>query len=267
MKKRLAIIVFIVLVLMNDEIFVVKVNAKEDKKIIIFSAMGLYEPVNEICKEFEKKNEIKILCNFGSSKALSTQAIKGYHFDIVMFANYEDMEELKKKKLINNYEKFVKSHLVIVKNKKCEVSIRGLKDLANESIKIAVGEKSIPCGQYWNKALDKSLKEKVINNKQKENIEKNIKTRELTVKDVLTKVLIGYVDVGIIYETVDLKEKYKDKIEVISIPELKNVEAIFTIAISNKSGSIKEIKDLYAFITNKKLDVFKKYGFDIYSKK
>lgn len=247
-----------------EMLMVKSLAAKENQKIIVFSAMGLYEPVNEICKQFEKESRIKVLCNFGNSKALATQAINGYKFDIVLFANYENMEELKTKGLILSYDKFLKNHLVIIKNKKCKTSIKNINDLAKDSITIAVGDKSIPAGQYFYKSLDKSLKEKTISNKQKEKIEKNIKTRELTVRDILTKVLTSYVDVGVLYETSELKTKYKNQIEVINLPELKNTEAIFTISISKKSLNNNNVKKLYKYLTQKNINTFIKYGFKMY---
>lgn len=222
---------------------------QQRSEIRVFAAASLAESFTELAKEFEKKEggHAKIILNFAGSQTLKTSIEAGTKADIFASANRSNMEELKKKGLVDEDKVFVKNKLVLVKNRKSKYTVGSLADLTAEGLKIAVGDKRVPVGSYWEKALDKALKDEVIDGTVLAGIEKNIKTRELNVKDVVSKVLVNEVDAGVVYRT-DVNEENSKKLEFVELPLFEKFIADYPIAILKDSKGHPAVKKFYEYI-------------------
>lgn len=232
-------------------------------EIKVFAAASLTESFTELAKEYEHKEggRVKVLLNFAGSQTLKTSIEAGTKADIFASANRSNMEELKKKGLVDEDKVFVKNKLVLVKNRKSKYIIGSLADLTAEGLKIAVGDKSVPVGSYWEKALNKAFEDGTVDGTRLAGIEKNIKTRELNVKDVVSKVLANEVDAGVVYRT-DVNEENSKKLEFIELPLFEKFIADYPIAILKDSKGQPAVKKFYEYIlSDKGKDVFRRSKF------
>lgn len=240
--------------------------SKEDdtgkkSEINVFAAASLTESLTDIANEFEKLKGTKVYLNFAGSQALAASIENGAKADIFISASSGYMDSLKEKGFIKEYKIFLKNRLILIENRNSRFNLKSLSDLSAEGLKIAVGDKSVPVGSYWEKALDRALGEKAITPDQREGIQKNIKTWELSVKDIESKVLLNEADVGVVYTT-DVTGKNESKVCEIELPEFKEITASYPIAVLYPSEKRTAVNDFYQFILSEKgMRIFTKYKF------
>ncbi|MDQ2087102.1 molybdate ABC transporter substrate-binding protein [Herbivorax sp. ANBcel31] len=247
-------------------IFLIGCNAfsKDDnfEEITVLAAGSLTESLTEIKENFENLQEesVKININFAGSQTLKTYIQRGEKADVFLSANLEYMDALVEEGFVDKYSVFAKNRLVLIKNNKSKYKVESLEDLYKEGLNIAAGNKSVPVGSYWNESLEIALKNKIISNYEKSKILSNIVTEELNVKDVVSKVLFGEVDVGVVYRT-DVTEGIKNEVEIIELEIFNDLYAKYPIAliIGDRESGLSE--EFYEFILYESKDVLKKYGF------
>jgi len=262
MKKIIKITIFLLLYLILLSACSPS-KVKKPEEIMVFAASSMTESMTELGKAFEDKEQgkIKVFFNFAGSQLLKTSVEAGTKSDIFISANISNMQELKNKGFVTGYRVFLKNKLVVIKNRKSVFNIFKLKDLATNGIKIAVGDKSVPVGNYWETALKKAFDGGILSKNERLDILKNIKTSELNDKDIVSKVLLDEVDVGVVYKT-DVTKENSSEIEEIEIPQFENYPAEYTVAILKESEGSEAVKKFYSFIISDiGRNAFKRYGF------
>lgn len=209
---------------------------EKNEKITVFAAASLSESFSELAKEFEKKegNNVKLEFNFAGSQTLKTSLENGAKADIYAPAELSFVNELKNMGFIYDYKIFAGNKLVLASNIESKYHVKDLKDLASRGIRIAVGEKNVPVGMYWLKALEQALIDGAINMEDMQLIEGNTITRELNVKDIVSKVYLNEVDVGVVYMT-DITEANAGMLKTMEVPVFDKIIASYPIAILNGS--------------------------------
>jgi molybdate transport system substrate-binding protein len=264
MKKLSSnISIFIVLSLVIFMLSGCDIKTKTEKKesnIRVFAAASLTECFGEIGKELEKKS-LKVEFNFAGSQQLATSLEQGASAEIFASASIKYMDELQKKQAINSSVIFAKNKLVICKNKSSNATITKLVDLGGVGVKLVVADKSVPVGDYFYSSVDKAVKTGKLTSGDKEKILTNIKSNELNVKDVVSKVLIGQVDAGVVYKT-DITLSNKDELEIIEPDEFKDTEVSYPIGVLRNCKNKEGAQVFMDFVSSKQgKDILKKYGF------
>jgi molybdate transport system substrate-binding protein len=242
-----------------------KEPADQDKpgEIIVFAAASLTESFNELAAEFEKleNGTVKVIYNFAGSQALKTSVENGAKADIFASASVRYMEELEEKGFVSGYSIFAQNRLVLIKNKNSSYSITKLGDLSAEGMKIAVGDESVPVGMYWEQALETAYADGELKADEISGIERNIKTRELNVKDVVSKVTLNEVDVGVVYKT-DVAKVVLEKVEEIDLPVFQKFDSNYPAAVLKDSeGNAEALKFYYFLLSDKGSKILEKYNF------
>ncbi|MCX7920564.1 MAG: molybdate ABC transporter substrate-binding protein [Clostridia bacterium] len=233
------------------------------REISVFAAASLTEAFTEVAREYEnrQRGQVKIRLNFAGSQSLKTMIENGTRPEIFASANTDYMEALQKKNIIKDYKVFLQNKIVVVRNKSSKFTLKSLSDLSADGLKLAVGDKTLPAGMYWNKALNKALKDGIIDNEQKAGIEKNIKTKELNVKDIVNKVLLNEVDAGIVYST-DITKRNEEKLEEIQLQIFDEFPASYPIALVEGSKERGEAEKFLEYLMDTRgKEIFKKYKF------
>ncbi|GFZ34576.1 molybdate ABC transporter substrate-binding protein [Clostridium zeae] len=232
------------------------------KEITVFAAASLTESFTEIGKSFEKQNNVKIKFNFAGSQDLASSIKAGAGADIFASANKKYMDDLIKSELISKNNTFTKNTLIVCKSKKSDTGIKNLKDLGKDGVKVIVGDKSVPCGSYFYTALDAAVKDSSITADEKYKILKNIKSQELNVKDIVTKVQLGDGDVGIVYKS-DITEANKKDLDMIKIDEFAKINVEYPIGIVKNTKNNQEAEAFVNYVNSKEgKEVLSKYGFE-----
>jgi len=134
--------------------------------IHISAAASMKEAVTELENSFSLKNTgVKFQNNFGASGALAKQIENGAPADWFVSANLQWMDYLKEKKMMDDksISTFAFNSLVFVG--KHNLKVKNLRDVTALD-KIAIGSpKSVPAGEYADKAIKKAGLEKRMENK------------------------------------------------------------------------------------------------------
>lgn len=240
-----------------------KTKKSSKEKITVLAAASLTEAFTELGNDLEKEKNIKSSFNFAGSQQLVTLIEQGAPADVFASADTKNMDKVVSDNKVEDSTIFTKNQLVIGKYKNSKIQVSSLKDLAKDGVKIVVGDKSVPCGAYFYKAISKAVSDKVIDENTYNKILKNIKSSELNVKDIVSKVSMGEADVGIVYKT-DINTKNQDKIQVIADDEFSKLKVEYPIAVISSSKHKKAAKSFINYLTSSKgKKLLEKYGFTI----
>ncbi|MGM0509362.1 MAG: molybdate ABC transporter substrate-binding protein [Fusobacteriota bacterium] len=232
-----------------------------NKSITLFSAASLTEVMNEMKDEFKKEYpEYDINISYAGSNTLAQQIKEGAKFDIYFSANKKYANELFKLGLTKNSNKFVSNRLIIAVPKK-NMKVKNLYDLGNSDINIAVAGNNVPVGRYTKLMLERVASDKDYGKPFLKKVNKNIVSKDVDVKSVVSKLELNVVDAGIIYKT-DINQYNNDKLREIKIDDKYNIKAEYFYGISSKTDKT-DITDAFSkFIFSKKgKEVFLKYKF------
>jgi len=234
-------------------------TAKGEKAaaLTISAAASLKDAMEEIKQAYAKeKPNVTLTFNYGASGSLQQQIEQGAPADIFLSAGTKQMEGLAAKGLIIEETKrnLLENQLVLITSKNLQISV-DFKGLADDRIKmIGIGEPgSVPSGQYA---------EEVFTNL---GIMEKVKTKEMfarDVREVLTWVETGNIDVGIVYET---DARVADKVKILArAPENLHSPIVYPAAVIKSSRNTDAAKAFLDFISQDKGKViFERYGFAI----
>ncbi|MEN6373730.1 MAG: molybdate ABC transporter substrate-binding protein [Smithella sp.] len=136
--------------------------------INLSAAASMKDAISELANNFAKKNPgVKFQNNFGASGAVAKQIENGAPADLYFSANLQWMDYLKEKKFMDekSIRTFAFNTLVFVG--KPDLKVKTIQDVVTLD-KIAIGSpKSVPAGEYADKALkkagiDKQLERKLV---------------------------------------------------------------------------------------------------------
>ena len=175
--------------------------------LTVLAAASLTETFTQIGKDFEAANPgVKVTFSYGGSSGLAQQITAGAPADVFASASPATMKTVTDAGDANGTPAtFVKNQLVITVAKGNPKGIKGLKDLEDPKVKVALCAKEVPCGAAAHKAMDAA------------GVKITPVTEEQDVKAALSKVKLGEVDAALVYRT-DAKAASSD-VDAIEFPE------------------------------------------------
>lgn len=146
--------------------FVLLTGSAISAELSLSVAASMRDAVTELSDNFAKKNPgVSFQKNFGSSGALAKQIESGAPCDIFLSANLKWMDYLREKKLIDDRYTVTFAYNEVVFVGKPELKVGKLQDVVKLE-KIAIGSpKSVPAGDYAEKAIKKAGIDKQLENK------------------------------------------------------------------------------------------------------
>ena len=214
-------------------------SASEPKEITVFTAASLTGAFSEIGGIYENETGIHAVFNFDGSQALRTQMENGAYADVFASANKKQMNALKNGGLMNNSSVviFAKNKISLIVPKDNPAKIKSLSDLAKPGIKIVMGTKDVPVGDYALQIIDKLGNDSSYGQDYKTKVLSNVISQETTVNYVVTKVALGEADVGFAYVS-DVTEDLASKVDKIEIPDEYNIIAEYPIKHKHRNFSV-----------------------------
>lgn len=239
-------------------------TAIQQKELTVFAAASLTGVVTEIARDYELLHPgVKVVTNFDGSQALRTQIEQGASADVFLSANTKHMNALRDKGLMENSTigLFVKNKLAVITPASNPANITTLKDLANPDIRLVIGTKDVPVGDYARQILTKMANDTAYGVSYQEAVLGNVMSEETTVTAVVAKVQLGEADAGIVYES-DITPDNRDKFVVIAIPDKYNVIADYPVGVLKDSTNKDEAASYIAYLkSDPGKAAFMKYGF------
>jgi molybdate transport system substrate-binding protein len=202
-------------------------RADEAKELVVDAAVSLREVFQTLAATFEKQHKgVKVRLNFAGSQELRVQIENGAKADVFATADQKQMAALQRQNLVNAPVLFARNEPVLVVPAANPAQLSGFSDLPKAE-HVVLGVPEAPIGAYSEAILanaethyGKDFRDKVVG---------HLRSRELNVRQVLTKVTLGEADAGIVHRTDAMTAK--DRVKVMVIPAAVNVIADYPIAV------------------------------------
>ncbi|HTR80300.1 MAG TPA: molybdate ABC transporter substrate-binding protein [Bacteroidota bacterium] len=223
---------------------------ESDNGLTVFAAASLSDAFHSMAKHFEEKDPGgNIEFNFAGSQQLAQQIGQGAPVDIFASANMKQMAEAMKSGRIDSasVKIFAHNRLVVVFPKGHNGPVRALNDLTAPGLKIVLADKAVPVGQYALEFLDRCDRSASFNPMFKDSVLRNVVSYEENVKAVLSKVMLGEADAGIVYFS-DVTQSALTEAGMIDIPDDLNVIASYPIAVISDSKHLARAKKFAEYI-------------------
>ena len=237
--------------------------AQEHRELTVFTAASLMGAFGEIGQMYKNETNISVAFNFDGSQALRTQMENGAYADVFASANEKQMKAAKNDGLMNNSSVviFTKNKLSLIVPKGNPARIINLSDLAKPGLKIVMGTKDVPVGDYALQIISKLGNDSAYGPDYKTKVLANVISQETNVNYVVTKVALGEADAGFAYVS-DITKNLTSKVDKIDIPDEYNVIAQYPMGILLESKYPVESQEFISLVmSNKGEAVLEKYGF------
>ncbi len=259
MIKRLVLLASMAVLVFSSS----AVSADEPEELVVFTAASLTGAFSEIAEMYEDETGIKVVSNFDGSQALRTQIEHGAYADVFASANNKQMNALKDLGLMNNSSVSIftrnKLSLIIPKDNPAEIS--NLRDIVKPGVKIVIGTKDVPVGDYALQIIDKLGNDSAYGPEYKEKVLANIISQETNVNYVVTKIALGEADVGFAYVS-DVTLELSSRVSQIEITDEYNIIAEYPIGITTESRYASEALDFINLVKSEEgRAVLERYGF------
>jgi len=259
MIKRLVLLASMAVLVFSSS----ALSSDEPEELVVFTAASLTGAFSEIADMYEEETGIKVVSNFDGSQALRTQIEHGAYADVFASANNKQMNALKDLGLMNNSSVSIftrnKLSLIIPKDNPAEIS--NLRDIVKPGVKIVIGTKDVPVGDYALQIIDKLGNDSAYGPEYKEKVLANIISQETNVNYVVTKIALGEADVGFAYVS-DVTLELSSRVSQIEIPDEYNIIAEYPIGITTESRYAAEALDFINLVKSEEgRAVLERYGF------
>jgi len=237
--------------------------AEEPKELTVFAAASLTGAFGEIGRLYTNQTNIVVAFNFDGSQNLRTQIENGAYADVFASANTKQMNALKQIQLMNDSSiiVFTENRLSLIVPKGNPAKISSLANLAKPGLKIVMGTKDVPVGDYALQIINRLGNDSAYGPDYKTRVMANIISQETTVNYVVTKVALGEADVGFAYIS-DVTKDLASKADQVAIPDEYNVIAKYPIGIVKESRYPAHSQDFINLVTSDQgKAILDKYGF------
>lgn len=218
-------------------------DTRRDRELSIFCAASLSEVFSALADEFAMRHrDLDIRLHGAGSQILAQQLIEGAPADLFAPAHPEHMDRLRRKGLVGEPVYFARNKLTIIVPRSNPGSVSGAADLARPGVEVILAGPSVPAGRYARETLDRmGLLGAVLD---------NLVSNEENVKLVLSKVLLGEADAGIVYVT-DVRPPHLSKIVELPLPEESSVPVEYTIAVPKEAQNAEDARAFLRFILSR----------------
>ena len=217
--------------------------------VVAYTAASLTGVSPKLASDFAKMYPgHSVVFNLDGTQALKTQVQNGAYADVFLSASNAYTTELTKggyfvsgtvKPLTSNY-------VIVILPASNPGNIKSLADLANPGVKIAMEDKSVPAGTATVAVLN-NLAKSTYSQDWNNSVYKNVVTYETSEPAVATKVNLGEVDAGFVYESTYTAAP-KDTYLAITIPKKDNYLQTYTIGLLKESTSTGAAGDFENFM-------------------
>ena len=215
-------------------------GSQRNENLTIFTAASLTEAFTEIGESFEATNPgTEVSINLAGSQQLAQQLSQGAPADVFASADDQQMENVIMAGRVNpgTDQAFAHNKLVVILPGDNPGNIFDLEDLAKPSLTIILADEAVPVGRYSLEMLERASEQGGFGEQFKLKVLNNVVSYEENVRAVLTKIILGEADAGIVYAS-DISGAQEEDITMIEIPEQVNITASYYIAPLSESTSV-----------------------------
>lgn len=188
-------------------------------ELTVSAAASLTAAFGEIGTAFEKTEaDLAVRNNFAGSSTLVQQIREGAPVDVFASADEANMQKLVDAgDVAGTPQVFATNRLAILVQRGNPKKIESLADLARPDVRAALCAPAVPAGRYAREAFARA------------GVAVPETSQELDVKAVVSRVLLGEADAGVVYVS-DVRAA-GDRAEGVAIPDALNVVARYPVAV------------------------------------
>lgn len=163
----------------------------DDTIVTVYAAASLSEAFEDLAEEYEAANPgVDVKLSFAGSARLAAQISAGAQADVFASADIVNMDRVVNAGRTAAFPVlFARNRLALVVPADNPGQVTGLEDLADDGLVLAVCAPEVPCGALAETVLDDA------------GVDIDPDTEETSVRAVLTKVMLGEADAGLVYTT------------------------------------------------------------------
>lgn len=234
------------------------------KELTVLAAASLTEPFGEIGARFETLHPgVRVQFSFAASSQLAQQIISGVQADVFASANMQQMTAAAAAGKLAEADPavFARNRLVVIAPVANPAGLHSLQDLVRPGVKVVLAAPETPVGQYTLEFLESTAQDGRFGADFRARVIQNVVSYESTVKAVLTKVMLGEADAGIVY-TSDISQSAAAQVAQFEIPEVLNVTAVYPIAVLKDAADPALATDFVALVRSPEgQQILAQYGF------
>jgi len=231
--------------------------------VIAFTAASLTGVTPKLAEGFEAMYPgHKVTFNLAGTQVIKTQIQNGAYADVFISASPKYTTELTNGGFFDDgtVKTLTTNYVIVIMPADNPANIQSLTDLANPGVKIARAAKTVPIGIATDGALVK-LAASTYGQDWNNTVYENTVTFETSEPAVATKVALGEVDAGFVYESTAAAAK-PGTYSTITIPKSDNYLQTYSIAVLKESTSKGAAADFEAFMLSEAgQQILKDYGF------
>lgn len=217
----------------------------DDQELLVLAAASLSEAFTELGEAFETTSGVRVDLSFEASSALVRQLEEGAPADVVATADEDTMHMVRDR--TGPPAVFARNTLAIVVERQNPLAIGGVRDLARPDVTYVMCAPQVPCGRLARTVLDRA------------GVSATPASEEDNVKAVVSKVVLGEADAGIVYVT-DVKAAAR--VDSVALPLPDNVTTSYPIAVVKSSGRARIAERFRAYVMSSAGQaVLARYGF------
>ncbi len=222
----------------------------EPVALTVFAAASLSEAFTELGATYQAEHSnVTVSFNFAGSNQLAEQINLGAPVDVFASANKAQMQNAVDGGRIDAdaAQVFAHNRLVVILPAGNPGGVAALQDLTQPGLRLVLAATEVPVGQYSLDFLDKASADAAFGAGYKDAVLANVVSYEENVRAVLTKVVLGEADAGIVY-TSDVSGEAAGQVDRLDIPDEFNTIATYPIAPLNDSPQAEAAQAFVDFV-------------------
>ena len=235
-------------------------SAQAQRTIVVYAGASLTEAFNAVGSAFTKKSGIVVRFDYAGADALATQIKAGAPADVFASANQLQMNVVADAGLLAAPAKvFAKNRLVLIAPKADDGPVKGLADLAKPGVRVVLEASTVPDGMYTRKAFAMLSGRGDYPSTFPSAVERNVISNELDVKAVVTKIVLGEGDAGVVFAT-DLTPNVSGKLRSFPFPVAPDIE--YPIAALQNATDPQDARAFVAYLLSPEgQSIMRSHGF------
>lgn len=219
----------------------------DDDDLMVFAAISLRRPLEEIASTFEAQHTgIDLSFNFAGSQWLRFQLEQGARADVFISADARQMELATGAELVDGQPLvFGRNRLAVAVPEGNPAGIEALEDLASTGVGLVWADEGVPLGAYSRQALAALAERYGADFPQR--VEANVISQEANAEAVVGKVELGEADAAIVYET-DARRLEREGATVIPIPDAYQPDVAFSAAALQETEDVDAAREFVSFL-------------------
>jgi molybdate transport system substrate-binding protein len=200
--------------------------------LTVFAAASLADAFTRIGEQFEQQYPgVRVAFNFAGSQQLVQQLAQGAPADVFASANEAQMlVAIQEGRVMPGSDQvFTGNLLVAILPPGNPADVQALPDLAKAGLRLVLADSNMPAGKYTQEFLALASQDPAFGPAFQAGVTGNIVSYEENVRAVLSKVLLGEADAGIVYRS-DIAGLGPDQVQSLPIPDHLNPLAVYSIA-------------------------------------